>query len=89
MNLALNDVRLLAAALSEFYRNGRENALQQYPQKCLTRIWRAQRFSWWMTAMLHRFNDDDQYRQRLQLAELEHLVNSRAAATALAEDYVG
>ncbi len=89
MNLALNDVRLLAHALDEFYRSGRETELLKYPEKCLERVWRAQRFSWWMTSMLHRFNDDDLYHHRLQLAELENVVNSRAAATALAEDYVG
>ncbi len=89
MNLALNDVRLLAEGLRDFYRSGLERELQRYSQKCLERVWRAQRFSWWMTSMLHRFNDDDLYRQRLQLAELENVVNSRAAATALAEDYVG
>lgn len=89
LNLAVNDVRLLAEALGEFYRAGRETGLQQYPARCLARVWRAQRFSVWMTHLLHRAPDDDPYRQRLQLAELDHVVGSRSAAAALAEDYVG
>ncbi len=89
LNLAVADVRVLARALKEFYRSGRTDLLDRYSEACLARVWRAQRFSWWMTSMLHRFAGDDPYQHRLQLAELDYVTSSRAAATALAENYVG
>ncbi len=89
MNLAVNDVSLLAEALHAFYRDGSERELQKYPERALARVWRAQRFSWWMTSMLHRFNDEQHFQHRMQLAELERVVGSVAAQAALAEDYVG
>jgi p-hydroxybenzoate 3-monooxygenase len=89
MNLAIADVQVLARALETFYRTGREDALAGYSETCLRRIWKVQRFSWWMTALLHRFETDNAFDRRRQLAELEYLVSSRAAAQTLAENYVG
>jgi len=89
LNLAVADVRVLARAIVEFYRSGRKDLLNKYSETCLRRVWKVQRFSWWMTAMLHRFADDSAFDQRRQLAELEYLTSSRAAAQSLAENYVG
>jgi p-hydroxybenzoate 3-monooxygenase len=89
MNLAVADVRVLAEALSEFYASGRTDGLDTYSQTCLRRVWKASRFSWWMTSMLHRFHDEDEFRYRMQLAELDYVTGSRAAGTSLAENYVG
>ena len=89
MNLAVADVRVLARALTEFYASGRAARLERYSGTCLRRIWRVQRFSWWMTSMLHRFDGDDAFGRHLQLAELDHVTSSRAAAETLAEGYVG
>lgn len=89
LNLAVADVRLLARALSGFYASGRTDLLERYSEACLRRVWRVQRFSWWMTSLLHRFPGEGALRNRLQLAELDYLASSRAAATALAENYVG
>ena len=89
LNLAVADVRILARAIAEFYRSGRKDLLEQYSAACLDRVWKVQRFSWWMTAMLHRFHDDNAFDQRRQLAELEYLTSSRAASQSLAENYVG
>jgi p-hydroxybenzoate 3-monooxygenase len=89
MNLALRDVSILAEALAAFYRSGDTARLDGYSAQCLRRVWRAQHFSWWMTSMLHRFPESDAYQARLQLAQLAYTVNSRAAATSLAENYVG
>lgn len=89
LNLAVADVRILARALTEFYTSGRTDLLDRYSEACLPRVWRAQRFSWWMTSMLHRFAGDDAYQHRLQLAELDYVTSSRAAGAALAENYVG
>ncbi|HSV20328.1 MAG TPA: 4-hydroxybenzoate 3-monooxygenase [Casimicrobiaceae bacterium] len=89
LNLAVADVRLLAQALTERIRTGNEQRLRAYSATALRRIWKAQRFSWWMTSMLHQFPDHNAYQRRLQLAELDYVTSSRAAATALAENYVG
>ena len=89
MNLAVADVRVLARALTEFYESGRTDLLDRYSESCLQRVWRAQHFSWWMTSMLHRFDDDDVFRHRLQLAELDYVTSSQTAAATLAENYVG
>jgi p-hydroxybenzoate 3-monooxygenase len=88
LNLAVADVHVLATAMTEFYASGRRNLLDRYSAVALERVWRAEHFSWWMTSMLHRF-DDDPFQYQLQLAQLKYLANSRAAATALAENYVG
>jgi p-hydroxybenzoate 3-monooxygenase len=89
LNLAVADVSVLAPALADYYETGHTARLQDYSDVCLPRVWQAQRFSAWMTSALHRLPGMDGYRSRLQLAELEHLVYSPAAATSLAENYVG
>jgi p-hydroxybenzoate 3-monooxygenase len=89
LNLAASDVRYLSRALVEWYRERNAQALEAYSQKCLARIWKAERFSWWMTSLLHRFPDTDAFGRRIQGAELAYLCGSRAAQTALAENYVG
>ena len=89
MNLAVADVRVLARGLAEFYSSGGTEILDAYSETCLRRVWKASRFSWWMTSMLHRFHDEDDFRYGLQLAELDYVTSSRAASTSLAENYVG
>ena len=89
LNLAAADVRVLSRALVEFFRSGRKDLLDRYSETALRRVWRAEHFSWWMTAMLHRFHDEDAFHHRLQRSQLEYVVGSRAAATSLAENYVG
>ena len=89
LNLAAADVRVLAQAFAEFYASGKTRLLDQYSQTCLRRVWKAQRFSWWMTTMLHRFDTDNPFDQRRQIAELDYVTSSRAAMTSLAENYVG
>ena len=89
MNLAIADVRVLGEALSAWYRSGDRALLEQYSRTCLRRVWRAEHFSWWMTSMLHRNPSDDAFQQKLQLSQLRYVVGSRAAATSLAENYVG
>lgn len=89
LNLAVADVFVLSRAMESFYAKGSMDALQRYSEDALRRVWKAQRFSWWMTTMLHRFPGDDGFEHRRQLAELDYLTGSRAAMTALAENYVG
>jgi p-hydroxybenzoate 3-monooxygenase len=91
MNLAIADVRVLAEALIAWYRDGRSDLLERYSETCLRRVWRAEHFSWWMTSMLHRFPDEDDggFQHKLQLSQLRYVTTSRAAATSLAENYVG
>ena len=89
LNLAVADVRHLARALALFYQREQTHLLEAYSTTCLRRVWRAEHFSWWMTSMLHRFPDDDAFQQRMQRAQLEYTVSSRAAAASLAENYVG
>ncbi|MDQ0457817.1 4-hydroxybenzoate 3-monooxygenase [Rhizobium paknamense] len=89
LNLAASDVYYLSEALIEFYRDKSEAGLDGYSARALSRIWKAVRFSWWMTTMMHRFPDTGDFGQRIQEAELDYLVSSRAASTALAENYVG
>ena len=88
LNLAVADVRVLARALAEHYRSGRAELLDEYSDRCLRRVWRAQRFSWWMTSMLHRAPGGNDFDYRRQIAELDYLTSSRAAMTSLAENYV-
>jgi p-hydroxybenzoate 3-monooxygenase len=88
LNLALADVRLLAAALSRYYRYRDSGSLETYSATALRRVWRAEHFSRWMTSMLHRFPDNS-YEAGLQRSQLEYVCSSRAAATTLAENYVG
>jgi p-hydroxybenzoate 3-monooxygenase len=89
MNLAVADIRVFANALTEFYRSGDRRLLDAYSKTCLRRVWRAQRFSWWMTSMLHRFDRSDPFQLKVQQAELDYVTTSRAAATTIAENYVG
>jgi p-hydroxybenzoate 3-monooxygenase len=89
LNLAVADVRLLARGLARFFAGGDTDLLERYSEICLRRVWRVQHFSWWMTSMLHRFDPSDRYQPRLQISELQYVTSSRAAATTLAENYVG
>jgi p-hydroxybenzoate 3-monooxygenase len=89
LNLAVADVAVLARGLAAFYRTGRRDLLDRYSEICLRRIWKVQRFSWWMTSMLHRFPGENDFDRRRQLAELDYVTSSRAAMTSLAENYVG
>jgi p-hydroxybenzoate 3-monooxygenase len=89
LNLAAADVRYLARALIRHYRGGSAAGLDVYSETCLRRVWKAERFSWWMTSLLHRFPETGAFGRKLQLAELDYLVGSPAASTALAENYVG
>jgi p-hydroxybenzoate 3-monooxygenase len=89
LNLAVADVRILARALNRFYKSGRRDLLQKYSATCLRRVWKVQRFSWWMTSMLHLFAVDNLFDRRRQLAELDYVASSRAAMQSLAENYVG
>jgi p-hydroxybenzoate 3-monooxygenase len=89
LNLAVADIRVLARALEKFYASGSSELLVKYSETCLRRVWKVQRFSWWMTSMLHRFEADNPFDQRRQLAELDYVTSSRAAAQSLAENYVG
>ncbi|EHK59054.1 4-hydroxybenzoate 3-monooxygenase [Allomesorhizobium alhagi] len=89
LNLAAGDVRYLFSGLREFYADGSMAGMDAYSGRALARVWKAVRFSWWMTTMLHRFPEGGAFGQRIQEAELDYLVHSRAASTALAENYVG
>ena len=89
LNLAASDVRFLSCALIEHYTDKSDAGIDHYSARCLARVWKAERFSWWMTSLLHRFPEAGAIGQKLQRAELDYLVGSRAAATALAENYVG
>jgi p-hydroxybenzoate 3-monooxygenase len=89
MNLAIGDVRLLSRAFAAHYKSGRDDLLDGYSATAMRRIWQAQRFSWWMTSLLHKFDNETPFNHYRQLAEMNYAVSSRAAATALAENYVG
>lgn len=89
MNSAVADIKVLAGAFVAHYAKGSGELLERYSETCLRHIWRKQHFSWWMTSMLHRFSDNTAFQDHMQQSELNYLVNSRAAATVLAENYVG
>jgi p-hydroxybenzoate 3-monooxygenase len=89
LNLAIADVHVLAEALVHWYRTRSSGLLDAYSDTCLRRAWRAEHFSWWMTSMLHRLPDADPFDLKLQLSQLRYVVGSQAAATSLAENYVG
>ncbi|HEY7597624.1 MAG TPA: 4-hydroxybenzoate 3-monooxygenase [Actinophytocola sp.] len=89
LNLAVVDVAVLAAALDRFFASGDESGLESYSDVCLSRVWRVQHFSWWMTSMLHRAPDADPFTRQLQLSQLRYLTTSTAAAASFAENYVG
>ncbi|MBC7438328.1 MAG: 4-hydroxybenzoate 3-monooxygenase [Bdellovibrionales bacterium] len=89
LNLAASDVKYLSQAFIDYYAEKSEAGIDAYSGRCLSRVWKAERFSWWLTSLMHRFPDTEGFGQRVQEAELDYLVNSRAASTALAENYVG
>jgi len=89
LNLAASDVHYLSHGLREYYDEKSSAGIDGYSEKALARVWKAVRFSWWMTSMLHKFPDDGEFAMRIQLAELDYLVSSKAAMTSLSENYVG
>lgn len=89
LNLAVSDVRYLAEALIEFYGEGSSAGIDAYSARSLARVWKAERFSWWMTSILHTFPDTDAFGRRIQRTEFDYLVASEAAARSLAENYTG
>jgi p-hydroxybenzoate 3-monooxygenase len=89
LNLAASDVYYLSQALTEYYREKSRAGVDAYSARALQRVWKAERFSWWMTSILHCFPEGSGFDQKMQRAELEYLISSRAAMTALAENYVG
>jgi p-hydroxybenzoate 3-monooxygenase len=89
LNLAASDVHYLSQALREFYDEKSNAGIDAYSAKALARVWKAVRFSWWMTSMMHKFPDTGEFGARIQLAELDYLVSSKAAETSLSENYVG
>ena len=89
LNLAASDVKYLSQALVEFYKDHRATGIEHYSDQCLRRIWRAERFSWWFTSLMHRLPDNGEIGQKLQEAELDYLVHSEAGARSVAENYVG
>ena len=89
LNLAASDVYYLSQALREYYDEKSSAGIDGYSAKALARVWKAVRFSWWMTSMLHRFPDTGGFGARIQLAELDYLVSSKAAMTSMSENYVG
>jgi p-hydroxybenzoate 3-monooxygenase len=89
LNLAASDVHYLSQALREYYDEKSSAGIDNYSTRALARVWKAVRFSWWMTSMLHKFPDQGEFGARIQLAELEYLVSSKAASTSLSENYVG
>jgi p-hydroxybenzoate 3-monooxygenase len=89
LNLAATDVKYLSGAFIEYFQEQSAAGIDTYSQRCLARVWKAERFSWWLTSLMHRFPDTEGFGQKVQEAELDYLVHSRAASTALAENYVG
>jgi p-hydroxybenzoate 3-monooxygenase len=89
MNLAIADVVALARGMQRYYRDGSLATLDDYSANVLGRVWKAERFSWWMTSMLHRFDDQNAFDHKLQLSELDYVTSSRAGGQSLAENYVG
>jgi p-hydroxybenzoate 3-monooxygenase len=89
LNLAATDVKYLSSALIEFYQEKSEAGIDSYSERCLRRVWRAERFSWWFTSLMHRFPENGEIGQKLQEAELDYIVNSEAGALSVAENYVG
>ena len=89
LNLAATDVKYLSSALIEFYQEKSEAGIDSYSERCLRRVWRAERFSWWFTSLMHRFPENGEIGQKLQEAELDYIVHSEAGALSVAENYVG
>lgn len=89
LNLAASDIAFLSQALLEFYQTGSEQGIEQYSENCLKRVWKAERFSWWMTHLLHRFETETEFEHKIKQAELSYILGSEAGQTTLAENYVG
>ena len=89
LNLAASDVKYLSTAFIEHYKENSNAGIDHYSQRALARIWRAERFSWWLTTLMHRFPESGAFGQRMQEAELDYLVKSQALSTSLSENYVG
>lgn len=89
LNLAASDIAYLSQGLIEFYRDGSEKGIDEYSEKCLKRVWKAERFSWWMTHLLHRFETETEFEHKIKQAELSYILDSQAGKTTLAENYVG
>jgi p-hydroxybenzoate 3-monooxygenase len=89
LNLASTDVKYLSSAFIEFFKENSSAGIDNYSARCLKRIWRAERFSWWLTTLMHRFPDTEGFGQKVQEAELDYLVHSEALSKSLAENYVG
>jgi p-hydroxybenzoate 3-monooxygenase len=89
LNLAASDVHYLARALQRFYEDGSMAGLDAYSATALARVWKSERFSWWLTSLMHKLHEPTSFEARMQLAELDYVFASRAASTALAENYVG
>ena len=89
LNLAATDVKYLCNALVDFYQNHSEEGVDSYSERCLRRIWKAERFSWWFTSLMHRFPEDSAITAKFQEAELDYLVHSEAGSRVMAENYVG
>ncbi|MGQ0333454.1 4-hydroxybenzoate 3-monooxygenase [Halomonas elongata] len=89
LNLAASDVNSLYRLLVKVYHEGRTDLIPNYSRTCLKRIWKAERFSWWMTSMLHKFSDEEDFGSRMQQAELDYVTGSEAGLTTIAENYVG
>ncbi|WP_172415400.1 FAD-dependent monooxygenase, partial [Comamonas thiooxydans] len=89
LNLAASDVGYLSQAFVEYYKEQSEAGIDRYSEQCLRRVWKAERFSWWMTSMLHNFPGEGEFNTKVQEAELDYIVHSEAGSTSLAENYVG
>jgi len=89
LNLAASDIHTLYTILTKVYKEGRTDLVEKYSETCLRRVWKAERFSWWMTSMLHRFPDTDAFSRRMQETELDYFVSSEAGRRTIAENYVG
>jgi len=89
LNLAASDIAYLSSAFIEYYVEGSEQGINEYSEKCLQRVWKAERFSWWMTHLLHRFETESEFDHKIKQAELSYVLGSVAGKTTLAENYVG
>ena len=89
LNLAVADVRVLARALTQAYQQGRTEYLERYSEICLKRVWKVERFSWYMSQLLHQFPDATPFERKMQVAEFEYLTQSESACRSIAENYVG
>lgn len=89
LNLAASDIAYLSSALIEFYQRNSTQGIDEYSEKCLKRVWKAERFSWWMTHLLHRFETETEFDHKIKQAELNYILDSNAGLTTLAENYVG